>query len=122
VGTVGTTAEDEDKDGVVAADGEASVARQQVDGLADRPQYEPPYRTVTVTYDDGSSGWRPKPRSFWASFTRTDARLFWLTFAATVAGALVSVMVVAVAVLLALGEPEFETEAYTAGWQQEEGS
>jgi hypothetical protein len=42
-----------------------------------------------------------KPPAFWALFTRDDVKPFLLTFAATVAGALVSVMVVAVAVLLA---------------------
>jgi hypothetical protein len=36
-----------------------------------------------------------------AYFTRDDGRLFWVTFGATVAGTVVTVMIVAVAVLLA---------------------
>ena len=37
--------------------------------------------------------------SFWASFTRADTRLFLMTFAGTVAANIVTVMVVAVALI-----------------------
>jgi hypothetical protein len=39
----------------------------------------------------------PAVKPFWRSFTREDARLYWITFGATVAGTITSVITVGVA-------------------------
>jgi hypothetical protein len=63
-------------------------------------------RGAPVTYDDGSIGWRPvpepatsKPVKFWARFTPDDAKLFWVTLAGTGLANVVTVLVVALAVV-----------------------
>jgi hypothetical protein len=45
-----------------------------------------------------------RQRSFWASFSQTDLRLFLVTFAGTVAANVLTVMIVAVAVIAARPE------------------
>jgi len=54
---------------------------------------------VTGTSAEEEHGDKEAEPSFWDSFTRADARLFLMTFAGTVAANVVTVMVVAVALI-----------------------
>jgi ABC-type glycerol-3-phosphate transport system permease component len=67
---------------------------------------------ATVTYDDGSTGHRPVAQQrFLDLLTRDDVKLFCVTFAATVAGTIVTAMIAGAAVALDrskfVGRPNF---------------
>jgi hypothetical protein len=56
-----------------------------------------------ATAEEGAG--KEHEESFWASFTRADRRLFLITFAGTVAANVVTVMVVAIALIVARPPP-----------------
>jgi len=74
-----------------------------INHLAFSPQdwngYAPHMTEEPATAADGAG--KKHEESFWASFNRADMKLFLLTFAGTVAANVVTVMVVAVAIILA---------------------
>jgi hypothetical protein len=96
ISSVGTTAHEDDKPKAEHQDAVAGKAG----GKAPKRRELPPSDRLTVTYHDGSTGWRPYPTQR-MRFSRDDVRLFWVTLAGTVVANILTVMIVAVAIILA---------------------